>query len=110
DDNADIIIIDPQGEYSKVAELLNEHSNQPQCAVLEVSTTSNLHFNPFDGDITQPDFARRKAEFVQIMMAEMLGNGYLTPEQKSLVDQIVFKMYQEYEGHLAKKEYDEAFT
>lgn len=105
DDKADIIIIDPQGEYARVADSLNRYSNVPQCAVLEVSNTSELFFNPFDGDITQPDFTRRKAEFIQILMAEMIGNGFLTAEQKSITDQVVYQIYQNYESALAKKDY-----
>lgn len=104
-DDAQIIIIDPQGEYSKVAEVINQYSKVPQCAVLEVSNQSNLYFNPFDGDITQPDFTRRKAEFIQILMAEMIGNGFLTAEQKSITDQVVYKIYQNYESALSKKDY-----
>ena len=106
DDKADVIIIDPQGEYARVAESLNHYSNVPQCAVLEVSNTSELFFNPFDGDITQPDFTRRKAEFIQILMAEMIGNGFLTAEQKSITDQVVYQIYQNYESALAKKDYE----
>lgn len=106
DENADIIVIDPQGEYTKVAEGLNKHMHNPACSVLEVSNTSNLHFNPFEGDITQPDFIGRKASFIQVMMTEMLGNGELTPLQKSIVDQVLSMMYQDYEMRLEMKDYE----
>lgn len=42
------------------------------------------------------------------MMAEMIGNGSLTPEQKSITDQVVFKLYQDYELSLNERNYDKA--
>ena len=101
DPNASIIIIAPQGEYKKLVDGLNKFSNKKECQILQVDTNSSLHFNPFDGDISRADFLSRKAEIAIVMMAEMIGvNGYLTGEQKSIVDQIVHSMFLDYEAKL----------
>lgn len=109
DEDADIIIVDPQGEYRVVAETINRYSNHKICDVLEISSTSKLYFNPFDGDISQEDFVKDKANFIQTIMAEMLGNGYLSPEQKSIIDQVVNAIYQEYEFKLQQRDFENAY-
>lgn len=101
DRKSKIIIIDPQGEYKKVAHDLNAYANNNECQILEVNNYSNLHFNPFDGDITQDDFLQRKAEIIIVMMAEMVGHGVLTGEQMSITDQVVHEIYRQYEYNLA---------
>lgn len=109
DPEADIIIIDPQGEYRVIAETINRYSNKKICDVLEISSTSKLYFNPFDGDISQEDFVKDKANFIQTIMAEMIGNGYLSPEQKSIIDQVVTFIYQEYETKLKNQDFEHAY-
>lgn len=100
DEEADIIIIDPQGEYKRLSETFNKYSNTQECQLLEVNNHSDLHFNPFEGDISQPDYIQRKAEIVTVMMAEMYGNGTLTGEQRSIIDQCVHEIYRDYEANL----------
>ena len=101
DPNANIIIIDPQGEYKKLVDGLNKYSKTNECQIIPVDPTSEFHFNPFDGDISRADFLSRKAEIAVVMMAQMVGvNGYLTGEQISLIDQIVHSMYLDYETAL----------
>ena len=100
DSNADIIIIDPQGEYKKLYTTLNRYGRSDECQLLEVNNHSDLHFNPFEGDISQPDYIQRKAEIVTVMMAEMYGNGSLTGEQRSIIDQCVHEIYRDYESNL----------
>lgn len=107
-DNDDIIIIDPQGEYKRVVDTFNKYSNTPQGTVLEMSSTSKLYFNPFDGDITQPDFVREKAVFIQVLMAEMVGRGSLNPQAQAITDRIVYKVFENYEIALRDKDYEHA--
>ena len=100
DKKSKIIIIDPQGEYKNVVENLNKYGREKECQILEVNNYTNLHFNPFDGDITQSDFLQRKAEIIMVMMAEMVGRGGLTGEQMSITDQVVNEIYRDYEYNL----------
>lgn len=97
DPNADIFFIDPQGEYTHLVTELNKISRKEQFTVLKVDTHSNLHFNPFEVDLSDPEWKKRKAEFLLFVIAEMIGSGELMPQQKSLVDQIVAQVYHEYE-------------
>lgn len=101
DPNANIIIIDPQGEYKKLVDGLNKYSKKKECQILPVNSTSEFHFNPFDGDISRADFLSRKVEIAIVMMAQMVGvNGYLSGEQISIIDQIVHSMFLDYETAL----------
>lgn len=98
DPNANIIIIDPQGEYKKLVDGLNKYSKTNECQIIPVYPTSEFHFNPFDGDISRADFLSRKVEVAIVMMAQMVGiNGYLSGEQISIIDQIVHSMFLDYE-------------
>lgn len=94
--NADIFFIDPQGEYRHLAEELNKISMREKFTVLKVDMMSNLHFNPFEVDLSDPEWLKRKSEFLLFVIAEMIGQGELSATQKSLVDRIVHKVYQEY--------------
>ena len=40
DPNANIIIIDPQGEYKKLVDGLNKYSKKKECQILPVNSTS----------------------------------------------------------------------
>ena len=101
DPNANIIIIDPQGEYKKLVDGLNKYSKKKECQILPVNSTSEFHFNPFDGDISRADFLSRKVEIAIVMMAQMVGvNGYLSGEQISIIGQIVHSMFLDYETAL----------
>lgn len=84
-----ITIIDPQGEYAALAKKYHG-------SIINVDTKSGVHFNPFDGDIKERNFVKEKGEFAQIMMAEIMGEGKLSPEQKSIVDVTVRRMYEKY--------------
>ena len=64
DPNADIFFIDPQGEYSHMANELNAISRNAGASVLRVDSYSELHFNPFDCDPSEPDFIQRKSKFI----------------------------------------------
>lgn len=92
---ADIFFIDPQGEYRYMAEELNMFSRE-KFTVLKVDTTSDMHFNPFEVDMTDPEWRKRKAEFLLFVIAEMIGQGDLSASQKSRIDRIISTVYMEY--------------
>lgn len=92
----DIIVLDPQSEYVALA---NEYGG----SVVNVDTRSGVHINAFAGDIYEKDFIKEKGDFAQVIAAEMIGEGKLSPEQKSLVDIAVRNMYKEYESRLLDK-------
>ena len=109
DEKSDIIIIDPQGEYKELKDTLNSISGRKICDELTVNAGSNIYFNPFEIDVQQESYLKDKAEFVQMIMAEMIGNGYLTPEQLSIIDRVVLEMYRNYEEKLHAGNLAEAY-
>ncbi|WP_304749236.1 VirB4-like conjugal transfer ATPase, CD1110 family [Dubosiella newyorkensis] len=96
DPDADVFFIDPQGEYRHMAEELNKISAREKFTVLKVDTTSNMHFNPFEVDMTDQEWRKRKAEFLLFVIAEMIGQGDLSAAQKSRIDRIISTVYLEY--------------
>lgn len=86
----DVIVIDPQGEYGALAKAFKG-------SVINVSNRSKTYFNPFElTERLDSDFVRQKADFAQVMMVDIVGNGKLTAGQRSLIDQCVQQMYSEY--------------
>ena len=91
--DADVIIIDPQGEYAYVAKDSMYHGS-----IVEVSNRANTYFNPFEGDYDNIEgFVKIKVDFAQTFMTEVMGCDKLRPTQTSIIDMCVKKMYQDYE-------------
>lgn len=89
----DIIIIDPEGEYTSLVKAL--------CgSVINIDNRNDVHLNSFEGDIKNKDFIPSKAEFAQTFLAEVIGGGKLTPEQRGLIDRCVRIMYTRYQERL----------
>lgn len=85
-----IIVIDPQGEYGSLAKAMDG-------SVINVSSRTNTFFNPFElAGKLDTDYIRQKADFAQVMMVDIVGNGKLTAGQRSLIDQCVQQMYTRY--------------
>jgi len=97
--NADIFIIDPEGEYTALSEEFNG-------AIIKLAPGNGVYINPLDLDIdTSADGEYNpitmKTDFVSGLLETMLGHGMqLTPVQKSIVDRVVNQLYRPYLEHL----------
>ena len=93
DEKADIIIIDPEREYSKlVTELGGE--------VIHISATSKNHINAMDmskdyGDGANPVIL--KSEFIMSLCEQLVGGNGLGAKQKSIIDRCCARVYREYQ-------------
>lgn len=89
----DVIVIDPESEYSRMAQLLGGD-------VVRVATGSNVHINPMDMDIDyadEDDPISLKSDFIISLCETALGERYgLNPAQRSIIDRCVRKVYAPY--------------
>ena len=91
--DADIIIIDPEREYSK---LVNAMGGE----VINISATSKNHINALDmsedyGDGEDPLIL--KSQFVMSLCEQLVGKTKLNGKQHSLVDRCMGNIYKEYQ-------------
>ena len=89
DKNADIIIIDPEREYSKLVRAFDGE-------VIKISATSKNHINAMDmnadyGDGSNPVIL--KSEFILSLCEQLIGSGNLGAKQKSLIDRCTANVY-----------------
>ncbi|PWM29329.1 MAG: TraE family protein [Clostridiales bacterium] len=90
-DGADVIIIDPEREYSFVRELGGE--------VIHIAAGSKNHINAMDmaadyADTENPVIL--KSEFVLSLCEQLVGSGKLTAKEKSLIDRCTAFVYRPY--------------
>ncbi len=93
DPNADIIIIDPEREYSKLVEALMGE-------VIKISATSHNHINAMDmnkeyGDGANPVIL--KSEFIMSLCEQLIGGSNLGAKQKSIIDRCTASVYRTYQ-------------
>lgn len=91
--NADIIIIDPEREYSQLVKALGGE-------VIHISATSNNHINAMDmnkeyGDGANPVIL--KSEFILSLCEQLIDGNILGAKQKSLIDRCTASVYREYQ-------------
>lgn len=97
--NADVYIIDPDGEYSPIAEAFDG-------TVVKIAPGNGIYINPFDLDIdtsmdSDSNPIAMKMDFICGMLETMMGStAVLTPTQKSIVDRCVRQIYTPYLEHL----------
>ena len=91
----DVVIIDPEKEYKMLIERYNG-------SYINVSTTSGVFFNPFDGDDTETNFLSEKAEFLQSMMAHIMCVDNLSPQYVSIIDRTLRELWAKYEDKVIK--------
>lgn len=99
DPDAQIFVIDPQGEYYPMAKKLNGE-------VIQISPTSTQYINPLDMDINydEDDPVSMKSDYVISMCEIMLSSGYsLEPVTKSIIDRCVRKIYKHYVEYMANR-------
>lgn len=90
--NDDLLIIDPDGEYSPVIRALGG-------TVLKVSASSPNHINAMaiNADYAgEDDPVMLKSEFIMSVCDQLMGNGKLGPQEKSILDRCVSLVYKEY--------------
>ena len=89
DSNADIIILDPEREYSPLVKSLGGE-------VIKISATSNNHINAMDMNSEYGDGANPvilKSEFILSLCEQLIGSGNLGPKQKSIIDRCTANVY-----------------
>ena len=89
--NADILVIDPEREYWKLAEAFNG-------TVVKFSNGSKSYINPFDFDIAllddeEVDVIADKCQLITSFISCMDSKHPLTAQEKSFVDRCVRKAY-----------------
>ena len=93
DAKSDVIIIDPENEYSSLVKALKGE-------VINISSTSNNHINAMDmnkdyGDGANPVIL--KSEFLLSLCEQLIGSGNLGPKQKSIIDRCTAQVYRVYQ-------------
>lgn len=93
DPNADIMIIDPEREYTKLVEALGGQN-------IHISATSENHINAMDMNSEYGDGANPvilKSEFILSLCEHLMGGTNLGPKEKSIIDRCTAKVYRVYQ-------------
>ena len=91
--NADIIIIDPEREYSPLVKAM-------QGEVIHISATSENHINAMDMNSDYGDGANPvilKSEFILSLCEQLIGGSSLGAKQKSIIDRCTASVYRYYQ-------------
>ena len=93
DPTADVIIIDPEREYSP---LVNAMGGE----IINISATSPNHINAMDmnkdyGDGANPVIL--KSEFIMSLCEQLIGGNNLGAKQKSIIDRCTASVYRSYQ-------------
>ena len=93
DKNADIILIDPENEYSPLVKALGGE-------IIKISATSNNHINAMDMNSEYGDGANPvilKSEFILSLCEQLIGSEHLGAKQKSIIDRCTASVYRYYQ-------------
>ena len=93
DPNADVIIIDPEREYSPLVKAM-------QGEVIHISATSENHINAMDMNSDYGDGANPvilKSEFILSLCEQLIGGSTLGAKQKSIIDRCTASVYRYYQ-------------
>ena len=99
--NADVFIIDPDGEYTPLADAFDGQ-------VVKIAPGSSDYINPFDLDVDNSfdqdlNPMAMKMDFVCGMIETMIGGFVkLNPSQRSIIDRCVRQIYTPYIEHLGE--------
>ena len=91
--DADVIIIDPEREYSHLVNALGGE-------IINISATSKNHINAMDmnkdyGDGANPVIL--KSEFIMSLCEQLIGGTNLGAKQKSIIDRCTASVYRTYQ-------------
>lgn len=92
DKNADVIVIDPENEYTPLVKALGGE-------VIKVSATSGNHINAMDMNKNYADGANPvilKSEFILSLCEQLIGSDNLGAKQKSIIDRCTASAYRYY--------------
>ena len=92
DKNADVIVIDPENEYTPLVKALGGE-------VIKVSATSGNHINVMDMNKNYADGANPvilKSEFILSLCEQLIGSDNLGAKQKSIIDRCTASTYRYY--------------
>lgn len=92
DKNADVIVIDPENEYTPIVKALGGE-------VIKVSATSGNHINAMDMNKNYADGANPvilKSEFILSLCEQLIGSDNLGAKQKSIIDRCTASTYRYY--------------
>lgn len=92
DKNADVIVIDPENEYTPLVKALGGE-------VIKVSATSGNHINAMDMNKNYADGANPvilKSEFILSLCEQLIGSDNLGAKQKSIIDRCTARTYRYY--------------
>ena len=96
----DVIVMDPEAEYGRMAELLRGSEDDPQSAVIRIAPGSNVHINPMDMDenyADEDDPITFKSDFLISFCETAFGERYgLTATQRSIIDRCCREIYEPY--------------
>lgn len=102
----EILIVDPEREYSALAELLGGE-------VIYISENAATHINPLDltanPDTEDKEYnpIKAKLDFLLSFFSSILGNQAIAPIQKTIIDNVMHAVYQKYEVPTLKEYYTE---
>ena len=88
---ADIIIIDPEREYSSLVKAMGG-------SVIEISATSNNHINAMDlsRDYSETDPIVEKSQFLQSLCEQIISGHKFSKGQQSIIDRCTELVYRYY--------------
>lgn len=92
DKTADVIVIDPENEYTPLVKALGGE-------VIKVSATSGNHINAMDMNKNYADGANPvilKSEFILSLCEQLIGSDNLGAKQKSIIDRCTASTYRYY--------------
>lgn len=104
--NEEILILDPEGEYTAIAELLGGE-------VIYISENSQTHINPLDltenpdKDDNEYDPIKAKLSFLLSFFSTIMGNQEISPIQKTIIDNVMHETYKNHVAPTLKEYYDE---
>ena len=87
DPNADVIIIDPEREYSNLINALGGE-------VIKISATSDNHINAMDMNSEYGDGAN---PVILSLCEQLIGGSNLGPKQKSIIDRCTARVYRHFQ-------------
>lgn len=91
--DADIIVIDPEREYSSLVKAMGGE-------VIHISATSKNHINAMDMNSEYGDGANPvilKSEFIMSLCEQLMGSRNLGPKEKSVIDRCTAMVYRQYQ-------------